>query len=109
MGADEKAAIETAIKDAEAVLKDGDKAAIEARTEALAKASQKLGEKVYAETQGAAGAGGAEGGTARRRGEEGRRRRGRCRVHRGQGQEGLNRALRAVLSGRIEAGACGAP
>jgi molecular chaperone DnaK len=63
MSADEKAAIEAAIKDAEGVMKDGDKAAIEARTEALAKASQKLGEKVYAESQaGAAGAGAAPGG-----------------------------------------------
>jgi len=59
LDAGEKSAIEAAIKDAEAVLKDGDKAAIEAKTEALAKASQKLGEKVYAETQGAAGAAGA--------------------------------------------------
>jgi molecular chaperone DnaK len=59
LGAEEKAAIEAAIKEAEDVLKDGDKAAIEAKTEALAKASQKLGEKVYAETQGAAGAAGA--------------------------------------------------
>ncbi len=57
----EKAEIETAIKEAEAVLKDGDKAAIEAKTEALAKASQKLGEKVYADAQGAAGAGGSGG------------------------------------------------
>jgi molecular chaperone DnaK len=59
LDAGEKSAIEAAVKDAEAVLKDGDKATIEARTEALAKASQKLGEKVYAEAQGAAGAGGA--------------------------------------------------
>ncbi|MDP1981830.1 MAG: molecular chaperone DnaK, partial [Sulfuritalea sp.] len=66
LGADEKASIEAAIKDAEDVLKDGDKATIEARTEALAKASQKLGEKVYADSQaaaGAAGAGGAAGGS----------------------------------------------
>jgi len=62
LGADEKSSIETAIKDAEAVLKDGDKAAIEARTEALAKASQKLGEKVYADSQAATGAAGAAGG-----------------------------------------------
>ncbi|NJD35449.1 MAG: molecular chaperone DnaK [Betaproteobacteria bacterium] len=61
IGADEKSAIEAAIKDAEAVLKDGDKATIEAKTEALAKASQKLGEKIYAESQGAAGAPGAGG------------------------------------------------
>jgi molecular chaperone DnaK len=64
MEADEKAKIEAAIKEAEDVLKDGDKAAIEAKTEALAKASQKLGEKIYGDTQGAtgtAGTGGASG------------------------------------------------
>ena len=59
LGADEKSAIEAAIKDAEEALKSNDKATIEAKTETLAKASQKLGEKVYAETQGAAGAAGA--------------------------------------------------
>jgi len=59
--ADEKASIETAIKEAEAVLKDGDKVTIEAKTEALAKASQKLGEKIYGDAQGAAGAAGAGG------------------------------------------------
>ncbi|MDO8786620.1 MAG: molecular chaperone DnaK [Sulfuritalea sp.] len=59
--ADEKARIEAAIKEAEDVLKDGDKAAIEAKTEALAKASQKLGEKIYGDAQGAAGAAGAGG------------------------------------------------
>ena len=57
LDAGEKAAIEAAAKDLEGILKDGDKAAIEAKTEALAKASQKLGEKVYAEAQQAAGAG----------------------------------------------------
>ncbi len=62
--ADEKAKIEAAIKDAEDVLKDGDKATIEAKTEALAKASQKLGEKIYGDAQGAAGAAGAGGGAA---------------------------------------------
>ena len=41
--------------------KEGDKAAIEAKTEALARASQKLGEKIYGDAQGAAGAGGASG------------------------------------------------
>ena len=61
MEADEKTKIEAAIKDAEDVLKDGDKAAIEAKTEALAKASQKLGEKIYGDAQGAAGAAGAAG------------------------------------------------
>jgi molecular chaperone DnaK len=61
LAAEEKSAIEAAIKDAEEVLKDGDKAAIEARTEALSKASQKLGEKIYGDAQGAAGAAGAGG------------------------------------------------
>ena len=64
LDAEEKAKIETAIKEAEEVLKDGDKAAIEAKTEALAKASQKLGEKVYGDAQGAAGAGAAGAGGA---------------------------------------------
>lgn len=50
--ADEKAKIEDAIKDLEAVAKDGDdKEMIEAKTNALMEASQKLGEKVYAEQQ----------------------------------------------------------
>ena len=61
LGADEKASIEAAIKEAEDVMKEGDKAAIEAKTEALAKASQKLGEKIYGDAQGAAGAAGAGG------------------------------------------------
>jgi molecular chaperone DnaK len=60
--AEEKSKIEAALKDAEDVLKDGDKAAIEAKTEALAKASQKLGEKIYGDAQGAAGAGGGAAG-----------------------------------------------
>ncbi len=58
----EKSAIEAAIGEAEAVLKDGDKEAIEAKTEALATAAQKLGEKIYAEQQ--AGAAGADAGQA---------------------------------------------
>jgi molecular chaperone DnaK len=56
----EKEAIEAAAKDLEEVLKGEDKDAIEAKTEALMTASQKLGEKVYAEMQAqqaAAGAG----------------------------------------------------
>ncbi len=47
----EKAAIETAIKDVEDVLKEGDKETIEAKTNVLMEASQKLGEKVYAAQQ----------------------------------------------------------
>jgi molecular chaperone DnaK len=49
--ADEKEKIEAAIKDVEDVLKEGDKETIEAKTNALMEASQKLGEKVYAEQQ----------------------------------------------------------
>ena len=59
LDADEKAKIEAAIKDVEDVLKEGDKDTIEAKTNALMEASQKLGEKVYAEQQ-AQQAGGAE-------------------------------------------------
>ncbi len=51
LDAAEKEAIEAAIKDVEEALKSDDKAAIEAKTEALTAASQKLGEKVYAEQQ----------------------------------------------------------
>jgi molecular chaperone DnaK len=59
--AGEKEKIEAALKDAEEALKGEDKAAIESKTEALMTASQKLGEKVYAEAQAAAGAAGAAG------------------------------------------------
>ena len=51
--ASEKEAIEAAIKDAEEAIKTDDKEAIEAKTNALMEASQKLGEKVYAEQQAA--------------------------------------------------------
>ncbi|MBO9354526.1 molecular chaperone DnaK [Bordetella petrii] len=47
----DKEAIENAIKELEEVLKDGDKAAIDAKVEALSTASQKLGEKMYADMQ----------------------------------------------------------
>jgi molecular chaperone DnaK len=57
--ADEKEKIEAAIKEVEDVLRDGDKETIEAKTNALMEASQKLGEKIYAEQQ-AQQAGGAE-------------------------------------------------
>lgn len=59
----EKSAIEDAIKALEDAAKGDDKAAIEAKTEALMTASQKLGEKVYAASQAeAAAAAGAAGG-----------------------------------------------
>lgn len=49
--AGEKEAIENAIKELEETLKDGDKEAIDAKVEALATASQKVGEKMYADMQ----------------------------------------------------------
>jgi len=68
LDAGEKEKIEAAIKDAEGVLKSESKAEIGAKAEALAKASQKLGEKMYADqqqaaqaAQGAQGAGAAGG------------------------------------------------
>ena len=58
----EKEAIENAVKELEETLKEGDKAAIDAKVEALAAASQKLGEKMYADMQSQAQAQpGAEG------------------------------------------------
>ncbi|MEW5864935.1 MAG: molecular chaperone DnaK [Pseudomonadota bacterium] len=56
--AGEKERIEAALKEAESVLKSDDKAAIEAKARALAQASQKLGERIYAEAQAKQAAGG---------------------------------------------------
>jgi molecular chaperone DnaK len=73
IGADEKAKIEAAVKDAEELLKQKDAAkdALEAKTEALAKSAQKLGEAMYAQAQAQAGAAGAgEGGQGDKGGEE---------------------------------------
>jgi len=62
VGADDKAKIEAALKDAEAALKSDDKAEIEAKTQALAQAAHKLAEEMYKGAQqgqpgeGAAGA-----------------------------------------------------
>jgi molecular chaperone DnaK len=67
VGADDKEKIEAALKDAEELLKNqqADKDALEAKSEALMKASQKLGEAMYAqsqaEAQAASGAGGQGG------------------------------------------------
>lgn len=49
--AEEKTAIEEAVKQAESAVKGDDKDAIEKAGEALATASQKLGEKMYADSQ----------------------------------------------------------
>ena len=68
LDAGEKEKIEAAIKDLEDVLKSGDKVEIDTKLAALSTASQKLGEKVYADMQaqqaasGAAGAAGAAEG-----------------------------------------------
>src|SRR5258707_1351331 len=56
LGADEKAKIEAAVKDAEEAMKSEDKERIDATAQALAQAAQKLGEKMYAEAQQAQGA-----------------------------------------------------
>jgi molecular chaperone DnaK len=64
LDAGEKEKIEVALKDLEGSIKDGDKATIDAKTQALAAASQKLGEKIYADAQAknAQGAAGAQPG-----------------------------------------------
>jgi len=81
---DEKARIESAIADAEAVLKDpnASKDALDAKAQALQAAAQKLGEAIYAssqqgqgaqagaETAGAAGGGGGGGGGGRNNDEK---------------------------------------
>ena len=54
--ASEKEAIEAAVKELEEVLKSGTKEEIDAKAEALSAASQKLGEKMYADMQAQAGA-----------------------------------------------------
>ena len=62
---DEKTKLETALKEAEEALKSDDKDTIEAKSKALAEASQKLAEKMYAQEQAkqqADGAGGTSGG-----------------------------------------------
>lgn len=60
--ASEKAQIEAAIKDLEEAIKGEDQAAIEAKTNALMAASQKLGEKMYAQqAQQSAGGASAQG------------------------------------------------
>jgi molecular chaperone DnaK len=70
LDAGEKEKIEAALKDVEESLKGEDKAAIEEKTNALMTASQKLGEKMYADmqaqqtAQAAGGAGGAGAGAS---------------------------------------------
>ncbi|HRO38182.1 Hsp70 family protein, partial [Thauera sp.] len=53
---EEKAKIEAAMKEAEEAIKSGDKDSIEAKSQALAMAAQKLGEQMYAQAQAEGGA-----------------------------------------------------
>jgi molecular chaperone DnaK len=62
VGADEKAKIESALKDAEASIKGDDKADIDAKAQALATAAQKLGERMYADAQAKGAADGPQPG-----------------------------------------------
>ncbi|MDO9198275.1 molecular chaperone DnaK [Rhodoferax sp.] len=64
LDAGEKDKIEAAIKEVEDALKGEDKDDIEAKTNALMTASQKLGEKMYADTQAAQSAAGADNAEA---------------------------------------------
>ncbi|MET0383162.1 MAG: molecular chaperone DnaK [Burkholderiaceae bacterium] len=61
LDASEKETVEAALKDVEEAIKGDDKAAIDAKTETLMAASQKLGEKMYADQQTAQAAAGAAG------------------------------------------------
>jgi molecular chaperone DnaK len=61
LDAGEKEKIEAALKETEEAIKGDDKAEIDAKTSALMTASQKLGEKMYADAQQAAAAAGAAG------------------------------------------------
>ena len=99
LSADEKSAIEAALKDAEGVVKGDDKDAIDAKAEALATAAQKLGEKMYA-AEARQGTGCPRRCASRSQG--GRRRRGGCRVHRSQRQE-VSRTFLDVVTGGARA------
>ncbi len=64
VSADEKAAIETALKECEDAVREGDKDTIEAKTNALATASHKLAEQMYKTEQAQAQPGEAASGGA---------------------------------------------
>jgi molecular chaperone DnaK len=71
--AGEKEKIEAAIKEAEEAMKSNDKARIEAKTQALAMASQKLGEAIYGQQAAGTGPGGAGPGAGGATGGAGKR------------------------------------
>ncbi len=60
----ERSAIENAMSDLKEAIKGDDADAVQAKANALAQASMKLGEAMYKQQQEAAGGGGAEGGAA---------------------------------------------
>jgi molecular chaperone DnaK len=62
LDAGEKEKIEAAITDVEGAIKVGDKAEIDAKVAALSTASQKLGEKMYADMQAQQQAAGGDAG-----------------------------------------------
>ncbi len=64
VSADEKAAIEAALKETEEAVREGDKDTIEAKTNALATASHKLAEQMYKDEQAKAQPGEAAGSNA---------------------------------------------
>ncbi len=64
LDADEKAKVESALNDVRDAMKSDDHEKIETTTAALMTASQKLGEKMYADAQAAAAAAGATGAAA---------------------------------------------
>ncbi len=66
ISAEEKSAIEAALKEAEEVAKSDDKEVIEAKVEVLMQASHKLAEKMYADQQAAEGAQQGAGAEARK-------------------------------------------
>ena len=66
LSAEEKTSVESALKEAEEVVKSDDKDAITAKAEALSAAAQKLGEKMYAAEQAKAQAGSASGAEAKK-------------------------------------------
>ncbi|WP_066732151.1 molecular chaperone DnaK [Cupriavidus sp. D384] len=68
--AGEKEKIEAAIKELEDAARGGDKTEIDAKVNALSEASQKLGEKVYADMQAKAGEAGAAGAGAAGAGQQ---------------------------------------
>ena len=61
LSAEDKAAIEAALKEADEAVKTEDKERMEAQSQALSQAAQKLGELLQAEQQAASAAGGAAG------------------------------------------------